>query len=35
MFLRETDVDTHFKYMRDLGLNAVRLEGKFEEDKFF
>jgi exo-1,4-beta-D-glucosaminidase len=25
----------HFTYMRDMGLNTVRLEGKFEPDAFF
>lgn len=35
MFLREIDLQTHFQYVRDLGLNAIRLEGKMESDEFF
>lgn len=27
--------EEHFQYVRDLGLNAIRLEGKFEVDEFY
>ena len=28
-------LETHFQYMRDMNLNAIRLEGKLENDEFF
>lgn len=37
MLLRESDerLKTEFRYIRDLNLNAIRLEGKMETEKFF
>ncbi|HEY4104839.1 MAG TPA: hypothetical protein VGM44_13155, partial [Polyangiaceae bacterium] len=37
MLLRESaeHLDEQFQYVRDLGLNAIRLEGKLEFDDFF
>ncbi|MFT3928496.1 MAG: hypothetical protein QM778_38560 [Myxococcales bacterium] len=37
MLLREDAqrLDTQFRYLRDLGLNTIRLEGKFESDAFY
>ena len=35
MFLRTMDLNTHFEYTKDLGLNTIRLEGKLEDDDWF
>ena len=35
MFLRNNDFESHFQLTRDLGLNAIRLKGKFEDDDWF
>jgi exo-1,4-beta-D-glucosaminidase len=29
------EIETHLQYVRDMNLNAVRLEGKLENDEFF
>jgi exo-1,4-beta-D-glucosaminidase len=29
------ELETHFQYVRDMNLNAIRLEGKLESDEFF
>ena len=37
MLLRSTPqrMDTEFRYVRDLGLNTIRLEGKLESQAFY
>jgi exo-1,4-beta-D-glucosaminidase len=37
MLLRESSerLETEFRYLRDLNLNAIRLEGKMESEEFF
>jgi len=37
LFLRRTPEwqERHFKYVMDMNLNSIRLEGKFEDDQFF
>jgi exo-1,4-beta-D-glucosaminidase len=37
MFLRNSrqQLETQFRYIRDMNLNAIRLEGKLESDDFF
>lgn len=37
MFLRSSrqQLETQFRYVRDINLNAIRLEGKLESDEFF
>jgi exo-1,4-beta-D-glucosaminidase len=37
MFLRSSreQLETQFRYVRDMNLNAIRLEGKLESDEFF
>jgi exo-1,4-beta-D-glucosaminidase len=37
MLLRSSQeqLKTHFQYVRDMNLNAIRLEGKLENDEFF
>lgn len=34
MFLRDQNFKLHFEYVRDLGLNTIRLEGKIESEYF-
>src|SRR5208282_4467070 len=37
MLLRESSarLKTEFRYVRDINLNAIRLEGKMESDEFY
>jgi len=37
MFLRSSrqQLETQFRYVRDMNLNTIRLEGKLESDEFF